>query len=178
VAATALAFAAGAATPDIVAAAMAEAAAPEGDASDADGEPEIAVDPIARRIVGATEVAALAAAGEDAEDVGRLVEMAHQRSATDLVAEPRAAAEETAAEGWQIQLAAVATQQDAEDILAGAEARMGEALASLRPFTQAVERDGETLYRARFAGFDGKEEARRTCAALKRQAIDCLAVPN
>ncbi len=51
-------------------------------------------------------------------------------------------------------------------------------LASLSPLTQTVEHGGETLYRARFAGFSGKEEARATCDKLKSKSFACLAVPN
>ena len=46
------------------------------------------------------------------------------------------------------------------------------------PLTQPVQRDGTTLYRARFAGFSDKEEARQACAKLKSKAFACLAVPN
>jgi len=55
---------------------------------------------------------------------------------------------------------------------------MGPTLASLSPVTQETERRGETLYRARFAGFAGKDEARATCDKLKRKSFACLAVPN
>ena len=44
--------------------------------------------------------------------------------------------------------------------------------------TQEVERRGTTLYRARFAGFSDKEEARATCQKLKSKSFSCLAVPN
>jgi D-alanyl-D-alanine carboxypeptidase len=55
---------------------------------------------------------------------------------------------------------------------------MGDALASLYPLTQEIERNGTTLYRARFAGFADKEEARAICAKLKSKSFACLAVPN
>ena len=55
---------------------------------------------------------------------------------------------------------------------------MGPVLASLHPLTQPVERNGTTLYRARFAGFPDKEQARAACAKLQMKSIDCLAVPN
>ena len=44
--------------------------------------------------------------------------------------------------------------------------------------TVPVEKNGSTLYRARFAGFSGKDEARDTCVKLKRKSFSCLAVPN
>ena len=55
---------------------------------------------------------------------------------------------------------------------------MGPVLASLQPLTQPVDRNGTTLYRARFAGFSDKEEARAACAKLKSKSFACLAVPN
>jgi len=44
--------------------------------------------------------------------------------------------------------------------------------------TQEVDSDGTTLYRARFAGFSDKDEARNACLKLKRRSFSCLAVPN
>jgi D-alanyl-D-alanine carboxypeptidase len=44
--------------------------------------------------------------------------------------------------------------------------------------TQEVDRDGTTLYRARFAGFSDKDQARATCAKLMSKSFSCLAVPN
>jgi D-alanyl-D-alanine carboxypeptidase len=55
---------------------------------------------------------------------------------------------------------------------------MGPVLASLSPLTQEIEHRGETLYRARFAGFSDKDEARAACDKLKRKSFACLAVPN
>jgi D-alanyl-D-alanine carboxypeptidase len=69
-------------------------------------------------------------------------------------------------------------RQGAEELLERARDSVGGLLGSAQPFTQEVERNGTTLYRARFAGFAGKEAARDACAQLKSKSINCLAVPN
>jgi D-alanyl-D-alanine carboxypeptidase len=165
---------------DIVAAAMAEPAVKEDAAA---GEP---ADPIAQRITVATEVAALAlpedAKTQGEDPIARLTEVARARAGVkDLVAgtpEPRAAEPESAEAGWHIQIGAVPTEQGAQALIEKAQGSMGQVLASLKPLTIEVERDGETLYRARFAGFADKDEARATCAKLKSKSFACLAVPN
>lgn len=79
---------------------------------------------------------------------------------------------------WQVQIAAAPTREGAARLLRQAQAKAGSVLKSASPVTQPVTKSGETLYRARFAGFAGKSEARAVCASLKRKSIDCLAVPN
>ena len=80
--------------------------------------------------------------------------------------------------GWHIQIGAVPTRSGAQELLTSAKSRAGDILASADPFTQPVDKNGTTLYRARFAGFSGKSEARQICKSLKKRAVDCLAVPN
>ena len=79
---------------------------------------------------------------------------------------------------WQVQIAAAPTREGATRLLQQAQAKAGSVLKSAEPVTQPVIKSGETLYRARFAGFSGKSEARAVCASLKRKSINCLAVPN
>ena len=55
---------------------------------------------------------------------------------------------------------------------------MGTVLASAHPLTQEIDRNGQTLYRARFAGFSDKDAARSACDQLERQSFDCLAIQN
>jgi hypothetical protein len=52
------------------------------------------------------------------------------------------------------------TIEGAQDLIERAQSSMGPVLASRRALTQEVAKDGTTLYRARFAGFVGKDEAR------------------
>ena len=79
---------------------------------------------------------------------------------------------------WQVQIAAAPTREGAALLLQQAQAKAGSVLKSAEPVTQPVIKSGETLYRARFAGFSGKSEARAVCARLKKRSINCLAVPN
>jgi D-alanyl-D-alanine carboxypeptidase len=80
--------------------------------------------------------------------------------------------------GWRIQIAASPTQAGAEDVLDRALAKGGKVLASAAPYTEPVERNGSTLYRARFSGFATKEAARDACAFLAKQSFSCLAVSD
>jgi len=198
---TALAFAAPQATRDIVSAAMAiPALAParvpvptpapspvpeQGDVADAGTPDALAEDAIAARISSANEVAELAyltpqASGDD--PIARLAEMARTRAGRDDIiasASPvRAADPQTGPTGWHIQIGAVPTAEGAQALIDKAQDSMGQTLASMQALTQPVERGGTTLYRARFAGFSDKEEARSACAMLKSRSINCLAVPN
>jgi len=78
--------------------------------------------------------------------------------------------------GWKIQLAATPTQTSAEDILDRALSNAPSVLGDATPYTEPVESGGTTLYRARFAGFAGKDEARAACAYLSKRKFDCLAL--
>jgi D-alanyl-D-alanine carboxypeptidase len=63
-------------------------------------------------------------------------------------------------------------------MLSEAQRRVGQALAKAQPFTQAVGSGNQTLYRARFAGFDTKAEANAACDALKSRSYACYAIAN
>lgn len=137
-------------------------------------------DPIAARIASANEVAEIAYAAQalsDGETLAKLAELAGagvSRKA-DKIAE---AETEPVPGGWHVQIAAVPDEAGARVLLERARQRAGKLLEAASPFTQRVETRGTVLYRARFAGFEGKDEARDVCARLKRQSIDCLALPN
>jgi D-alanyl-D-alanine carboxypeptidase len=186
-AATVLAYAGNTSPRDVVAAAMELPAA----ASPPVPHTERTSDPIAERISGATEIAELAyvqssrTGGRDA--IARLTAMAKLRAggqstaaAQEIVAAPRSSAAEdrSAASGWHIQIGAVPTRDGANELIQEARASIGAALASLEPLTQPVEKDGTTLYRARFAGLSDKEAARALCAKLESKSFSCLAVQN
>jgi D-alanyl-D-alanine carboxypeptidase len=176
----ALAYAAQPAQEDAVSIALAEAAEAEGDRTDPDEEE---IDPIAVRIGVATEVAEAAApATGSADSLARLKELALIRAGKqDIVAAPRAvrSSEPRASEaGWHIQIGAVPTEAGAHALIAKAQEKLGDKLDERRPLTQEIDHNGTTLFRARFAGFSGKEEARATCDALKKKSIACLAIPN
>jgi D-alanyl-D-alanine carboxypeptidase len=80
--------------------------------------------------------------------------------------------------GWKIQLAATPTEDSAKDILDRAKAKAPKALDDASAYTETVVKENVTLYRARFAGFADKDEARAACAQLTKQKFACLALSD
>jgi D-alanyl-D-alanine carboxypeptidase (penicillin-binding protein 5/6) len=78
---------------------------------------------------------------------------------------------------WQIQIAAATSAQAAMDLLSQARQKVGGPLQDLDTYTEMVTRNGITFYRARFTGFETKEEARIACDKLVRQRYDCVLMP-
>jgi D-alanyl-D-alanine carboxypeptidase len=73
---------------------------------------------------------------------------------------------------WAIQVGTADDPDEARDLLLKAKKR-DRALASARAFTQKVRKDGDTLYRVRFAGLDSAS-ATKACRNLKHGGIDCF----
>jgi D-alanyl-D-alanine carboxypeptidase len=82
------------------------------------------------------------------------------------------------APGWKIQLAATPTKDAAEDVLDRALSKGSQVLGDAAPYTETVVRGEVTLYRARFAGFVGKDQARAACAYLAKRDFQCLAISD
>jgi D-alanyl-D-alanine carboxypeptidase len=186
-----LAYAADEGPRDLVTAALAAAEndtaeATEGDVSDAEVIEAAESDPIAERIQIASSVAEFAditlEANNGPDPIARLTKLARLRAGLDDVIAGAPAPGHNGSgndpAGWHIQIGAVPTAEGAQALLEKAQSSMGTVLASLQPVTQEVESKGTTLYRARFAGFSDKEEARSTCQKLKRKSFSCLAIPN
>jgi hypothetical protein len=172
------------AVPDSVAAVTAQAQSaplPQWTAAPVDVPPALPEDPIAARIATATQLADLVVATQEGDvegdPIAALASAAHERAGGRE--HPRLAEYGVGLpEGWHIQIGAVPTKEGAEALIGKARQSAGDLLAAAEPFTVPVEKDGSTLYRARFAGFSGKDEARETCAKLERKSFSCLAVPN
>jgi D-alanyl-D-alanine carboxypeptidase len=79
-------------------------------------------------------------------------------------------------EVWKIQIGAMPNEDSAAATLERARAAAPTILASVTPYTEPVPRNGETLFRARFAGFIDQNAAQAACAALVREDFACLAV--
>jgi D-alanyl-D-alanine carboxypeptidase len=77
--------------------------------------------------------------------------------------------------GWVIQLGATDDESKAKAILEKARSRSGRALAKASAFTEKVVREGATLYRARFSGFEEADAAQDACKTLKRNGFNCFA---
>jgi len=128
-----------------------------------------AEDPIAARIQAATAMAEVASArwnGKPRPAAGE---------APVLVA---AAPQAPAPAGWHVQIGAYPSQDAAHAMLENARAKAGGKLKSAKAFTQATAKEGVTLYRARFAGFKSKNEARGICRLLQKKSFSCMAVTN
>ncbi|MBC2772910.1 D-alanyl-D-alanine carboxypeptidase [Rhizobium sp. AQ_MP] len=78
---------------------------------------------------------------------------------------------------WQIQIAAATSAQAAMELLSQARQKVGDPLEDLDTYTEMVTRNGVTFYRARFTGFETKEEARIACDKLVRKRYDCVLMP-
>ncbi|HWJ86610.1 MAG TPA: D-alanyl-D-alanine carboxypeptidase [Pelagibacterium sp.] len=77
--------------------------------------------------------------------------------------------------GWVVQVGAANTENDANRMLSEA-TQTYDHLANLRGYVETFERNGTTFYRARFAGFADRTQARTTCDALSAASMNCLTV--
>ena len=71
----------------------------------------------------------------------------------------------SSAHGWIIQIGASDDAAKAGELLARARATRSGGLAAAKPFTEKFVKDGDTFYRARFAGLDA-ERAEQACKLL------------
>ncbi|HEY8567465.1 MAG TPA: serine hydrolase [Beijerinckiaceae bacterium] len=76
---------------------------------------------------------------------------------------------------WVIQLGATDEEEKAKAILDQARSAGARALAKASPFTEKVARDGATLFRARFSGFEDPDSAQEACKSLKKSGFACFA---
>jgi D-alanyl-D-alanine carboxypeptidase (penicillin-binding protein 5/6) len=79
---------------------------------------------------------------------------------------------------WQIQISAAPSDEAARALLAQAKSEGGAALKSANPFTEAVGKGANKVYRARFIGFPSRDAATSACDALKKRSYDCMLLPN
>jgi D-alanyl-D-alanine carboxypeptidase len=77
--------------------------------------------------------------------------------------------------GWVIQLGAMDDEAKAKEVLEQARTRSGRVLSRASAFTEKVVREGTTLYRARFSGFEEGDSAQAACKTLKRSGFNCFA---
>ena len=80
--------------------------------------------------------------------------------------------------GWIIQIGAFDIERDAQRQLTTAHAKAGPVLDNADPYTEVVMKGDKTLYRARFAGFQQKDQAEAVCKQLKLSNIDCITIKN
>jgi D-alanyl-D-alanine carboxypeptidase (penicillin-binding protein 5/6) len=79
---------------------------------------------------------------------------------------------------WQIQISAAPSDDAARALLALAKSEGGAALKSASPYTEAVGKGANKVYRARFIGFQSREAATSACDALRQRSYDCMLLPD
>src|SRR5690606_37790759 len=88
-----------------------------------------------------------------------------------------AAASQALPGGWVVQIGATPTEAGAAGLLTDAAARIG-GLVDFRSYIERFEKNGQVFYRARFAGFGGRQDAAEMCNALKKASMSCLAMQS
>ncbi len=76
---------------------------------------------------------------------------------------------------WNIQVGAYSDKSQADASIASLRGKLVHALQDKQGFTVAADVKGQTIYRARFAGFDASG-AKKACALLRRAGSKCLAL--
>jgi D-alanyl-D-alanine carboxypeptidase len=79
--------------------------------------------------------------------------------------------------GWMIQIAASPDLGQAEQLLERVTGAVKSADRKAEPYTEPVQKDGVTLYRARFAGLN-EQSAVQACKAVKRASMSCFTLKN
>jgi D-alanyl-D-alanine carboxypeptidase len=82
-----------------------------------------------------------------------------------------------AAKGVMIQIGATDAATKAQELLDRAKSASRGALKSAVAFTEKVNKDGSSLYRARFAGLS-ETQAEAACKSLKRSGLGCFTTRN
>jgi D-alanyl-D-alanine carboxypeptidase len=80
--------------------------------------------------------------------------------------------------GWILQIGAFDIEHEAQQRLSSARAKVGHVLDHAQSFTEAVSKGEKTLYRARLAGFQQKDDAEAVCKQLKQNDFDCIIIRN
>jgi D-alanyl-D-alanine carboxypeptidase len=79
--------------------------------------------------------------------------------------------------GWMIQIVASPDLGQAQKFLERASGAVKSADRDAEPYTEPVQKDGVTLYRARFAGLNERSAA-EACKAVKRASMSCFTLKN
>jgi D-alanyl-D-alanine carboxypeptidase len=79
---------------------------------------------------------------------------------------------------WVIQIGAFPVETAAKEALALAKTAGGKSLTDKDSYTENVDRGASKLVRARFAGFETKNDAENACKVLKKSDFACLPVPS
>jgi D-alanyl-D-alanine carboxypeptidase len=93
---------------------------------------------------------------------------------------PLVAMAQTAApqpEGGVVQIGAAPSEQGANSLLSSASGSIAD-LGAFKPYVERFEKNGHVFFRARFAGFGGRDDAAAMCNQLKKVEMSCLAMQS
>jgi D-alanyl-D-alanine carboxypeptidase len=93
------------------------------------------------------------------------------------VASVEAAAPAPQPKGWVVQIGAAPTAQGAQSLLITAKDSIG-SLGSFEPYVERFVKNGQTFFRARFAGFGDRDAAAAMCSQIKKAKMSCLAMQS
>ena len=114
-------------------------------------------------------------------DPGRPTGAGDISSATDVnlaaLNDPGSYSTVSAGHAWRIQIGAYSDATEAGRRIQAAMARAPSVLKGKGPATVPVRTASRTLFRSRFTGFDGEDQARNACTRLIREGISCITVP-
>ncbi|HEY8596053.1 MAG TPA: D-alanyl-D-alanine carboxypeptidase [Devosiaceae bacterium] len=79
--------------------------------------------------------------------------------------------------GWVVQIGAAPNSEGAQRLLADATSKLS-GLEDYRAYVERYETGGQVFYRARLAGFAGRDQARSMCGKLTAARLSCLAMPG
>jgi D-alanyl-D-alanine carboxypeptidase len=79
--------------------------------------------------------------------------------------------------GWVVQIGAAPTEQGANSLISSASGSINE-LGSFQPYVERFVKNGQVFFRARFAGFGGRDDATAMCNELKKAKMSCLAMQS
>jgi D-alanyl-D-alanine carboxypeptidase len=82
-----------------------------------------------------------------------------------------------AAGGWIVQIGAAPTEGGANKLINDAAVKVA-TLGEFRGYVERFEKNGQVFYRARFAGFGGRDAASSICSELKKVKMSCLAMQS
>jgi D-alanyl-D-alanine carboxypeptidase len=79
--------------------------------------------------------------------------------------------------GWVVQIGAAPSEDGANKLLTNAANKL-DALGNYRAYVERFDKNGQTFYRARFAGLDDRAAATNLCNRLKKANMSCLALQS
>src|SRR5690606_30890314 len=80
-------------------------------------------------------------------------------------------------DAWVVQIGASASETGAQSLLKDAVAKINNP-SDFRSFVETTGKNGQVFYRARFAGFGDRDQARTICEKLKQKNMSCLAMQS